>query len=68
MVVRGQRDRAESEPRVALSMGRKIQGIPWENDGFWEGRGGQGKCKEFHRKMKQSGGPGGAGTARNRRI
>ena len=28
---------------------------------------GEEKCKEFHREMKDSGGPGGGGTARSRR-
>ena len=30
-----QRELAEFEPRVDLSMGRKIIEIPEENDGFW---------------------------------
>ena len=29
-----QREIAEFEPRVDLSMGRKIIEIPWENEGF----------------------------------
>ena len=34
-----QRDFANFEPRVDLSMGKKINEIPNENGGFWRTRG-----------------------------
>ena len=42
MVLEGDAPRAcaESEPRVALSMGRKIIEIPYENEGFQRSWGG----------------------------